>query len=665
MRRMGAVRMAAAVFLLCFGWGGVLSCSNGSDGNNNEGNKNGASEKIENGDGTITLRMQENGGGFVSTTGSIKTAETNWIGYSGGGFIENLVKDTSVVYTVTAAQTITDAKITIHYANWQDANVRGAYVYVNDTLVNENNPISLTYTSKGTQGQIVDGRWADSGDLTGVTLTAGSNIIEIKGVPAASYETFVKTAKDEAENRTTLVVNNDGQLSNIDYLIVTGKGIDFGTDTTPYYTFSYASENKTAGSVTSETAPGSARSGTEITVSAKANDGWKFECWSDGATKNPYTFELTKNTAIFAHFIPNNYTSPSGLVGYATITDDAGAKYTITGGAGAKAENKITIASYSNLTANKNLLASDEPKIITISGTISTKGNANPLLSEKYTVGSNTTIYGTEQGRLQNIEFSVEGENVIIRNMMFGEVISWDKPVKSGADDALSLNGATHVWVDHCEFQSHLTPQDLEGNEITSGHQYYSNDKDWAKDFYDGLLDIKNGSTWITISNCYFHDHWKACLCASGDGKADKNPTTGVTDKDMRVTFYGNYWKDINARQPLFRWGKAHIFNSYFHSEASNISGESTGINCRAESEVYIDHNYFENIKTPIGYYNDETKSKTGHWVNESNKFDNCTKEVASSSTTYKPPYTWEPTKAKENIVNEAGVGKLSADDLQ
>lgn len=652
MKRCGVARMAAAVFLLCFCWGGGLSCSNESDnGDNNEDN-------IENNDDMITLKMQENGDGFVSTTGEVKT---EFAGYTGSGYIDGIADGGNIVYAVSAEEDTT-VKIAIHYLCTEVLRVRAALVSVNGNIINEDSPLAMTTDHKVKKDESSSSDYKDTAYLENVSLVKGSNQIIITGAPAGTHT---------AAGGEKITINDGGYLNYVDYLIVTGTGIDFGTDTTPYYTFSYASENETAGSVTSETASGSAISGTKITVHAEAKDDWKFDCWSDGATENPHSFELTKNTTIFAHFIPKDYTLPSGLVGYATITDDAGATYTISGGAGAKAENKITIANYGELTKNKALLASDEPKIITISGTISTKGNENPLLSEKYTVGSNTTIYGStsEQGRLQNIEFSVEGENVIIRNMMFGEVISWDKPVKSGADDALSLNGATHVWVDHCEFQSHLTPQDLDGKAITSDHPYYSSDEDWAKDFYDGLLDIKNGSSWITISNCYFHDHWKACLCTSGDGKADKNPTTGATDKDMRVTFYGNYWKDINARQPLFRWGKAHIFNSYFHSAASEMSGKSTGINCRAESDVYIDHNYFENIKTPIGYYNDESKSKTGHWVNKDNQFDSCTNSVNSSSTTYEPPYTWEHLTSvevtKTKIVNEAGVGKLSAADLQ
>lgn len=136
----------------------------------------------------------------------------------------------------------------------------------------------------------------------------------------------------------------------------------------------------------------------------------------------------------------------------------------------------------------------------------------------------------------------------------------------------------------------------------------------------------------------------------------------------MRLTFYNNYWENINARQPLFRYGKAHVFSSYFYETSSETKDSATGINCRAGSSVYIDNNYFENVKTPIGYYNDESATNTGYWVNKNNVFTNCTNSVESSSTSYKPPYTWNPTSAadsKTNLPGSVGVGKLTAADLQ
>ena len=641
MKRRSMLCMIAAAFLLC--WGGMVSCSSDSSGDP-------PAPEVHDG----VWKINENAAGFVKTNGKFSTHKT-YTGYD-GEFIDYLGADGYIDYAINSAEE-QNVTILLHYAYWgTKTDLRGAYIVVNGVTSDEIIYCDWTNT------------WQDSNEIT-IHLKAGDNALRVVPVPADTPMPNAKYPEDVNESQKT--GKAQGSLPNIDYLQITGNGLSAGNATaTAYYRVKASGD---FGTVDLSPKQDYYAKDTKVTLTATPKDGYKFDAWWGTIASNNETWEITvtEELNLTAHFIPEDYTAPDGLVGYATITaDNKDAKYTITGGAGAAETNKVTITSYADLVANKDLLASHKPKIITIRGTISTADNENPLLSEKYTVGSNTTIYGdtANQGRLQNIELSVEGENVIIRNMMLGEVISWDEPVKSGADDALSLNGATHVWIDHCEFQSHLEPQDLNGNKITSDSPYYSTKEDWKKDFYDGLLDIKNGSTWITISNCYFHDHWKACLCSSGDGEANTNPRTGATDVDMRVTFYGNYWKDINARQPLFRWGKAHVFSSYFHSDNSEIRGESTGINCRAGSEVYIDNNVFENIKTPIGYYNDVNKSRTGYWVNDSNDFPGCTNSVGTSKTDYKPPYDWVPASAstvKTSVPQNAGVGKLTAADLQ
>lgn len=633
-------------------WG--ISCSNDDSGSSSSG-----SQSTKNPDGTTTLKIQEGNRGFVSHTGVLKTEFAGW---SGSGYLDGLTADGNVVYTVSAEEAITDAKIAIHYLCTEVTRVRAALVSVNGTVINADKPLAMTTDKKIKKDSCSASDWKDTVYLENVPLKKGSNSIIVTGAPAGTHT---------AAGGASITISDDGCLNYVDYLIVVGKGIDYGTDTTKYFSFNCLSENKTAGDVTS-TASSSVAENSDVILTATAKEGWQFECWSNGATANPYTFKVTANTIISAHFIPTGYTAPAaadGYLGYATLTADSkDAKYTITGGAGAKTENKITISSFENITSTyKTLLESDDPAIIKISGTISTEGQANPLLSVKVNIGSNKTIYGdpSNQGRLRNIGIVIKGENVIVRNMIFGEVVSWDKPVKSGADDAFSLNEASHIWVDHCEFQSHLEPQNLDGSKITSG-DYYSTEEKWAKDFYDGLFDVKNGSSWITISNCYFHDHWKACLCASGDEKADKNTRTGATDVNMRITFFNNYWENINARQPMLRYGKAHVFNSYFKS-SDEMSGQSTGINCRAGSEFYIDNNIFENLKTPIGFYNDTSATRTGFWVNKDNTFTGCTNPVESSSTSYIPPYEWTPKTASETktyVLSNAGVRRLTASDL-
>ena len=643
---------------------GISGCSGDDGGDESAPSKE--SEKKTDESGLTTLQIQEEGDGFVSST---FTKSTDFPGFTGSGYYDGgTSKNGSIVYTVSAKEAITDAKIAIHYLCTEVSRRRAALVSVNGTVINTDSPLAMTTDVKVKKDKCSTENWKDTVYLENVSLNAGSNSIILTGCPKWTF-----TAADGTK---TEVEDANCYLNYVDYLIVVGKGIDYGSDKTKYVSLSYASENTTAGSVTSSAEGSTVAENSEVTLTASPNAGWKFDCWSDGSKENSHTITVSSATYIFAHFIPENYTAPDGLVGYASITTNSGDGYTISGGAGASAANTVTIASYADLVAKKDLLSSDEPKIITISGTISTKDNANPLLSEKYTIGSNSTIYGdtSSQGRLQNIEFVVDGENVIIRNMMFGEVISWDGYTKSGADDALSLNGATHVWVDHCEFQSHLTPQDLDGNEITSSSPYYSTDSDWAKDFYDGLLDIKNGSTWITISNCYFHDHWKACLCASGDNGPDKNTTTGATDEDMRVTFYHNYWKNINARMPLFRYGTGHIYDCYF--DAGTQSGSASCINVRAGSKLYIEGNTFANFSKTTGdsvskgsyiigfFFADTSKTYgtvSGSWTAENNSTANGS-EGAVSAPKYK--YT-VPASYPTSAPSDVGVGKLSASDLK
>ncbi len=655
-----------SISLLAF----MTACSSDSGGGGS------GSQKTAEKDGTTTLKIQESGDGFVSTTGSIKENDTNWIGYSGDGYIESLTSGKTVVYTVKADAAISDAKIAVHYGMWNaQTMVRGVLVKVNGVTINNGNAIKTTYTNKGTKGQNVDGRWIDSAYLTDVSLNQGSNTIIIEG--ASGEQTF---------DGETYTPTDAGCLPNIDYLIVNGMGINYGTDKKQYYSLAYSSENETAGSVTGGTAEGSVAEGTSVTLTAAANSGWTFECWSDGTTSNPYTFKLSGNTSLYAHFIPTGATVPAGLFGYATLTaDKSSAKYTITGGTGG---TELTISSLAELEANKAILSGNDPYIINISGLITTADAACPNVSRVINLGSNKTLQsGTTQGQLQNIGVKVQGKNIIIKNLKFGEVIADSyyanlaeakaAGIKRGAADAMELNGAEHVWIDHCEFQSHLTPMafnssgvleeltfDASKTAITVEHDYESPEIAWRKDYYDGLLDIKNQSRFITVSNCYFHDHYKACLCGSND--------TDSSEKVMRVTFYYNYWKNINARAPLFRFGKAHVFSSYFTADTDcdwmymtdNKDGstysisqnvQATAINCRASSELYIDNNYFENLKIAVGHYNGDSDTP-GTWTTINNLgFED------GEGNSYEPPYAWSSalktaSAAKTYVLANAGV---------
>jgi len=142
----------------------------------------------------------------------------------------------------------------------------------------------------------------------------------------------------------------------------------------------------------------------------------------------------------------------------------------------------------------------------------------------------------TDSAYIRGIMIQIDGaQNVIIQNMKFSHVVQWDEIEITG--------GSRNVWIDHCEFFT---------------------DRDHDIDYYDGLLDIKNGSRFITISWCQMHDHMKCSLISSGDG------STG--DTVIRVTYHHNFFYNCDARLPSIRFGKAHIFNNYYLDSENAIS---------------------------------------------------------------------------------------------
>lgn len=77
------------------------------------------------------------------------------------------------------------------------------------------------------------------------------------------------------------------------------------------------------------------------------------------------------------------------------------------------------------------------------------------------------------------------------------------------------------------------------------------------QDYYDGLLDITHASDFITVSNVYFHDHFKTSLVGHSDNNGDED--TG----HLTVTYANNYWSNLHSRAPSLRFGTGHIFNNY------------------------------------------------------------------------------------------------------
>ena len=685
--RFAAILASAA--LLFFGAG----CSSNDDG----GDGTSTPPKIEiNPDGTTTLKINENDttSGFVSafatdgTAARINTA--NVTGYEGSGYLDNPGK---VIYSVNS-KTAQDVEIQIRYAHWGWTDqIKAAYVQINGVNHLKEN-------------QILYGNWTGKNNLTlsnkiKVPLNAGDNQICLLPVPkGTSLPKYDETKgygvkypngtedekKAETDGNVAGLYLSDGMIPNFDYITIKGKDIKNGTgQSANYYQVKVSVNNSAYGSIEFSPEQDSYIEGTEVTVTATPKEGYVFDSWcgTNTDTTGSFIVKVDSDKNFKANFISASYnkeTELSGLEGYASVCDDAGTAYTITGGFGGE---EITIASYADLFANKSKISGNDPAIIKVTARISsaewigsadytsalnalttagtTEAEAKFILKNRsftFDIGSNKTVIG-EVGKdygFKNINPKISGTNVIVKYLHFGDVIS-DDYFDGKGNDALSIKGGQHVWIDHCEFSSSLTPKEVDGTDINfSDHKFpvdlegenSTPEQKWTKDFYDGLLDVSETSRFVSISNSYFHDHWKACLCGGSNDKAESRPQ----GSQVRMTMYNNYFENIHSRQPLFRFGRAHIYSSYLKGAGS----DATGIEVRAESRVYVDNVYFENIRSDrtVGCWNSSSGLGEGKWTVK-----DCTGESNTNNAGFTPPYEWTKTSAsdsKTNLPTKAGI---------
>uniref|UniRef100_A0A0E0KMG2 Pectate lyase n=1 Tax=Oryza punctata TaxID=4537 RepID=A0A0E0KMG2_ORYPU len=107
--------------------------------------------------------------------------------------------------------------------------------------------------------------------------------------------------------------------------------------------------------------------------------------------------------------------------------------------------------------------------------------------------------------------------------------------------DAVSIFGASHIWVDHCSLSNCA----------------------------DGLIDAIMGSTAITVSNNYFTHHNEVMLLGHSDSY--------VKDKAMQVTIaFNHFGEGLIQRMPRCRHGYFHVVNNdYTHWEMYAIGGSA------------------------------------------------------------------------------------------
>ncbi|KAF2006196.1 polysaccharide lyase family 1 protein [Amniculicola lignicola CBS 123094] len=301
--------------------------------------------------------------------------------------------------------------------------------------------------------------------------------------------------------------------------------------------------------------------------------------------------------------IPSSNANTSAT-GSASLEDGPTTGYATENGGttGGKGGKQVSVSTLAELTT---AVAGDEASIVIITGPISGSG-------ENVKIGSNKSVIGKDStAQLSGFTLTVKGvSNVIIRNIAVSKVVG---------GDAIAIQKATNVWVDHVDLSS---------------------DRDHDKDYYDGLIDVTHAGDFVTISNSYFHDHWKCSLVGHSDSNGAED--TGF----LHITYHNNYWKNINSRGPSFRFGTGHLFNNYYE----NVSD---GINTRSGAQVLVQNNVFVGSKKPLYTVDDGQAVATG---NDFGVGSNNAPKGTLTSVPYTVPSMLEAAAVKAAVVGTAGV---------
>ncbi|WP_443673280.1 pectate lyase family protein [Micromonospora ureilytica] len=290
---------------------------------------------------------------------------------------------------------------------------------------------------------------------------------------------------------------------------------------------------------------------------------------------------------------PPSTQQPSTLVGWATQNGG-------TTGGGNAAITTVTTAS-----ALTSALNATGAAVIRVSGTITCSGMLR--------VRSNKTILGNYGATIAGCGFNVSGDrNVIIRNLTFR---SWN-------DDAINVQeSATNIWIDH--------------NSFSNG--------------YDGAVDIKRGSDFVTVSWNRVFSHDKTMLL----GHSDDNASQDVGH--LRVSYHHNWFDGSNQRNPRVRFGNpVHVYNNYYRANGGY------GVASTENAGVLVEGNYFENVDDP--YHRGEGDSGPGSLVARNNHFVNSPTGQAGGSVA-SIPYSYQldtASNVKSIVTAGAGAGRIT-----
>jgi len=211
---------------------------------------------------------------------------------------------------------------------------------------------------------------------------------------------------------------------------------------------------------------------------------------------------------------------------------------------------------------------------------------------------SNVAIIGKKDAVIRGGYIKISGgkTNIVIRNLTIQDGVdpfpNHEKNDGWNAQhDAIGLDNGSNIWFDHLTIEDTLYLGTAANNQKLQ--------------VYDGLLDMKEPSTKITVSHCILRNHDKTMLIGTGDKNGNVN--------ERFITLAYNNFHNCGQRLPMVRNTRIHVMNNLYTQAGGSYSSQSS-INARAGSLVWDDNNWFEGGASP--------SANGGSFVGEGSIFD-------------------------------------------
>jgi pectate lyase len=247
------------------------------------------------------------------------------------------------------------------------------------------------------------------------------------------------------------------------------------------------------------------------------------------------------------------------------------------------------------------------------------------VASNKTLIGVGTDVVLSGSVRIRPTQSTAPlVSNVIVRNLK----INGATAIPDDGGDAVHIERAHHVWIDHCEIY----------------------------DSYDGNADVTHGANWVTFSwNKFYYtsnaanpSHQFSNLIGHSDDNAS------VDSGRLKVTFHHNWWgENVEQRMPRTRYGQIHVFNNYYRPVV--IVANSATIAAGLDSSVLIENNYFDGVQDPHFHHegSNATILAVGNFYTPT-----TTGSQETDTAAFNPPYDYslDPAECIPALVT-AGAG--------